>query len=140
MIEGRRGAVHTLEAFLAAVIIFSTLLYSAVMPREKELPEGKPLEDLGMEALLKLDQDGILGRLIESRSWVDLERCLRTTLPVSVSFNLTVLDEEGAKINDRSISSGGLVGHTIASVDYLLAVESAALPFYTLRLHLGGNM
>lgn len=138
MIEGRRGAVHTLEAFLAAVIIFATLLYSTSMPRERDPAEERPLEAIGMEALLGLDGNGTLGRLVEDRSWDSLERCLRAALPVDISFNLTVLDEGGAPVNDRPISNGGLVGRTVASVEYLLAVESGGCPLYRLRLQLGG--
>lgn len=137
MIEGRRGAVHTLEAFLAAAIIFTTLLYSTSIPRERDHAEERPLEALGMEALLRLDGNGTLGRLVDDRSWDPLERCLRAALPVDVSFNLTVLDEGGVPVNDQLISNGGLVGRTIASVEYLLAVESDSCPLYRLRLQLG---
>ncbi|RLI10479.1 hypothetical protein DRO42_01125 [Candidatus Bathyarchaeota archaeon] len=138
MIRSRRGAVHTLEAFLAAVIIFTTLLYSTSIPRERDGDEERPLEALGMEVLLRLDGNGTLGRLVEERSWDRLERCLRAALPAGVSFNLTVLDEQGAPVNDRLISNGGLIGRTVASVEYLLAVEADGCPLYRLRLQLGG--
>lgn len=138
MIESRRGAVHSLEAFFAAVIIFTALLYSTSIPRERDRVEERPLEAIGMEALLRLDGDGTLGRLVEGQSWDPLERCLRAALPVGVSFNLTVLDEGSAPVNDRPISNGGLIGRTIASVEFLLAVESGSCPFYRLRLQLGG--
>lgn len=138
MIEGRRGAVHTLEAFLAAVIIFTTLLYSTSIPRDRDTVEHRPLEAIGMETLLGLDGNGTLGRLVEARSWDSFERCLRAVLPVYVSFNLTVLEEGGTPLNDRPISNGGLVGRTMASVEYLLAVESGGCRLYRLRLQLGG--
>jgi len=138
MIEGRRGVIHTLEAFLAAVIIFTALLYSTSMPRERDSVEERPLEAMGLEALLRLDGNGTLGRLVDAGSWDALERCLRAALPVGVSFNLTVLDETGAAVNDRPVSNGGLVGRTIASVEYLLAVEAGGCPLYRLRLQLGG--
>lgn len=137
MIRSRRGAVHTLEAFLAAVIIFTTLLLSASMPRERDRAEEMPLEAIGMEALLRLDGNGTLGRLVEAGSWGSLEMSLRAALLVDVSFNLTVLDEDGIPVNDQCISNGGLVGRTVASVEYLLAVESSRCPLYRLRLQLG---
>lgn len=138
MIESRRGAVHSLEAFLAAVVIFTALLYSTEIPRERDGGDGRPLEAVGMEALLRLDGNGTLGRMVEGRSWDRLERCLRAVLPIGVSFNLTVLDEEGVSVNDRPISNGGLVGRAVASVEYLLAVESGDCPLYRIRLQLGG--
>ncbi|KON29557.1 hypothetical protein AC482_06145 [miscellaneous Crenarchaeota group-15 archaeon DG-45] len=137
MIRSRRGAVHTLEAFLAAVIIFTTLLCSASMPRERDRAAETPLEAVGMEALLRLDGNGTLGRLVEAGGWDPLELSLRAALPVDVSFNLTVLDEDGIPVNDQLISNGGLVGRTVASVEYLLAVESSSCPLYRLRLQLG---
>ena len=138
MIEGRRGAVHSLEAFMAAAIIFTALMCSTSIPRERDRAEERPLEALGMEALLRLDGNGTLGRLVEARSWDPIERCLRAIFPVGVSFNLTVLDDEGTPVNDQPISNGGLVGRTVASVEYLLAVESGGCPLYRLRLQLGG--
>ena len=138
MIESRRGVVHSLDAFLAAVIIFTTLLYSTSIPRERDRVEERPLEAIGMEALLRLDGNGTLGRLVEAQGWDPLERCLRAALPVGVSFNLTVLDDGGAPVNDRPISNGGLMGRTVASIEFLLAVESGSCPFYRLRLQLGG--
>ena len=138
MIKRRRGMVHSLEAFLAAVIIFTTLLYSTSIPRETDQVEEKPLEALGMEALLRLDGNGTLGRLVEARRWDSLELCLRTVLPSGIAFNLTVLDESGIAVNDRLISNGGLVGRTVVSVEYLVVVEEESCPLYKLRLQLGG--
>lgn len=138
MIESRRGAVHSMEAFLAAVIIFTALLYSTSMPRERDRADERPIDAVGMEALLRLDGNGTLGRLVEAQSWDPLEQSLRVVLPVGVSFNLTVFSDEGVPVNDRPISNGELVGRTVASVEYLLAVESGSCPLYRLRLQLGG--
>lgn len=138
MIESRRGAVHSLEAFLAAIIVFTALLCSTSMPRERDRAEEKPMDAVGMEALLRLDGNGTLGRLVEDGRWDAVERSLRVVLPVGVSFNLTVLDDEGSLVNDRPISNGELVGRTVASVEYLLAAESGSCPLYRLRLQLGG--
>jgi hypothetical protein len=138
MIESRRGAVHSLEAFLAAIIVLTALLCSTSMPRERDRAEEKPVDAVGMEALLRLDGNGTLGRLVKDGSWDAIERSLRVVLPVGVSFNLTVLDDEGSPVNDRPISNGELVGRTISSVEYLLAAESGSCPLYRLRLQLGG--
>jgi hypothetical protein len=75
---------------------------------------------------------------VDSESWRDLEELLRVALPSGVSFNVTVYDEQGAVVNDCHISNGGLLGRTVVSIDYLVAVLSDECPMYRLRLQLGG--
>ncbi len=135
----RRGVVHTLDVFLAAVIIVTTLLFASQMPRERDYLEDTGIDSLGMQALLVLDSNGTLGRLVDSGDWDGLELALRAVLPTRVSFNLTVIDEQGSVVNTREISNGGVTGRRIESVDYLLAVESSTCPIYRLRLQLGGQ-
>jgi hypothetical protein len=91
-----------------------------------------------MQALVGIDRNGTLGRLVGSESWQDLEELLRVALPSGVSFNVTVYDEQGAVVNDCYISNGGLLGRTVESVDYLVVVPSEECPMYRLRLQLGG--
>jgi hypothetical protein len=134
----RRGVVHTLDSFFAAVIIVTALLYASQFPRERDYQEDKNLDVMGMQALVRLDGNGTLGRLVDSGSWDDVELVLRMALPTGVSFNLTVLDEQGDTVNTRVVSNGGLLGRKIESVEYLLAVESSDCPLYRLRLQLGG--
>jgi hypothetical protein len=109
------------------------------MPRERDYLEETGLDSLGLQALLGLDSDGTLGRLVDSGDWDGLERTLRIVLPTRVSFNLTVIDEQGSVVNTREISNGGVSGRRIESVEYLLVVESNACPLYRLRLQLGGQ-
>jgi len=134
----RRGVVHTLDSFFAAVIIVTALLYASQFPRERDYLDDKNLDVMGMQALVRLDGNGTLGRLVDSGSWDDVELVLRMALPTGVSFNLTVLDEQGDMVNTRVVSNGGLLGRKIESVEYLLAVESGDCPLYRLRLQLGG--
>lgn len=133
----RKGAVHTLDAFLAASIIAMALLYAAQTPRERDYLGEETLTPEGIQALVQLNSNGTLGRLVEARSWSELEQLLRTALPRGVSFNITVFDEFGSKLNNVSISNGGLIGRTIESLEYLLAVESGVCPLYKIRLQLG---
>ncbi len=133
----RRGVVHTLDSFFAAMIIVTALLYASQFPRERDNFVDKNLDAIGMQALVRLDGNGTLGRLVDSCSWDDVELGLRMTLPTGISFNLTVLDEQGNIVNDQAISNGGLLGRTIESVEYLLAVASCDCPMYRLRLQLG---
>ena len=134
----RRGVVHTLDSFFAAVIIVTALLYASQFPRERDYLEDKNLDVMGMQALVRLDGNGTVGRLVDSGSWDDVELVLRMALPTGVSFNLTVLNEQGDIVNTRVVSNGGLLGRKIESVEYLLAVESGDCPLYRLRLQLGG--
>jgi hypothetical protein len=136
-IINNRGAVHTLEAFLAAIIIFTTLLYSNPISYRRDDRTEKSIESVGMEALLSLDCEGALGRLVEARQWNTIEDCLRSVLPSGISFNMTVISEGGATLNDRAISNGGLVGRTVVSIEYALVGESVNCPFYKIRLQLG---
>lgn len=134
----RRGVVHTLDSFFAAVIIVTALLYASQFPRERDYLEDKNLDVMGMQVLVRLDGNGTLGRLVDSGNWDDVELVLRMALPTGVSFNLTVLDEQGDIVNTRVVSNGGLLGRKIESVEYILAVESGDCPLYRLRLQLGG--
>jgi hypothetical protein len=135
----RRGVVHTLDVFLAAVIIVTTLLFASQMPRERDYLKETGLDTVGMQALLGLDSNGTLGRLVDGGDWDGLERALRIVLPTRVSFNLTVIDEQGSVVNTREISNGGVSGRRVESVEYLLTVESNTCPLYRLRLQLGGH-
>ena len=134
----RRGAVHTLDAFLAASIIAMALLYAAQTPRERDYIGEETLKAEGMQALVRLNSNGTLGRLVEARSWGEVEQVLRIALPGGISFNLTVFDEFGSPLNNVTISNGGLIGRTVESLEYLLAVESGVCPLYRVRLQLGG--
>ena len=133
----RRGAVHTLDAFLAASIIVITLLHASQTPRERDYAEEETIKSEGLQALVQLNSNGVLGRLVEARSWGELEQVLRIALPEGVSFNLTVFDESGSPLNNVTISNGGIIGRTIESLEYLLAVESNVCPLYRIRLQLG---
>lgn len=45
--------------------------------------------------------------------------------------------ESGVAVNNRLISNGGLIGRSVASVEFLIAVENENCPMYKLRLQLG---
>jgi hypothetical protein len=134
----RRGVVHTLDVFLAAVIIVTTLLFASQIPRERDYLEESGLDSVGMQVLIGLDSNRTLGMLVDSGDWDGLERILRIVLPTRVSFNLTVMDDGGTVINTREISNGGVYGRKVECVEYLLAVETSRCPIYKLRLQLGG--
>ena len=133
----RRGAVHTIDAFLASLVVTMALLYTFQAPIEPVIHEYSSINAQGYQILLRLDANGTLGNLIDSSSWGEMETLLRVSLPQGVTFNLTVIDENGALVNDRTISNGGLRGRTIESIDYTLAGQSPDCPLYKVRLQLG---
>ncbi len=130
--------MHTLDALFSVAIIATALLYASQVPRERGCVEEEPLGAMGMQALLRLDGNGTLGRWVDDGDWDQVERALRLSLPLGLSFNLTVYDEQGAVVNDRQISNGGLSGRVVESVEFLIAVESDGCPMYKLRLQMGG--
>ena len=134
----RRGLVHTIDSFFAVMILISALLYASQFPKENDYSGDRNLDALGMQVLVRLDGNGSLGHLINSGDWDGVAFILRLTLPTGISFNLTVLDEQGQTINDHEISNGGLFGRKIEVVEYLLAIESAECSIYRLRLQIGG--
>ncbi|MGD2201218.1 MAG: hypothetical protein PVJ38_06285 [Candidatus Bathyarchaeota archaeon] len=134
----RKGVVHTLDAFLAAIIVTTSLLYVSQIPLEREYTETSDFDALGMQVLVCLDSNGSLGRLIDREDWDGIENSLRIVLPSRTPFNLTIYDEHGGIVNTKAISNGGIHGRMIYSVDYLLVIKSGEFSIYRLRLQLGG--
>lgn len=130
-----KGQIRILETFFAALLIFSALfLISAPSTKNNDNPNS--LQAAGISALLQLDSDGSLSKLIKNRSWNTLRNILWQTLPNGVWFNLTVLDSQGNQLNDVIISNGSPVSDTIVSVEYLCAASNPAYSIYILYLQL----
>ncbi len=133
----RRGVIHTIDALLAAAILTTALLYASQIPGDRDYTHDEALSVLGMQTLVKMDGNGTLGRLVNTRSWDDLENVMRVMLPTGVSFNVTIFDDQGNLVNDKVISNGGLRGRTVESVEYGLVVEEGSCPMYRIRLQVG---
>lgn len=133
----RRGVIHTIDALLAAAILTTALLYASQIPGDRDYTHDEALSVLGMQTLVKMDGNGTLGRLVNTRSWDDLENVMRVMLPTGVSFNVTIFDDRGNLVNDKVISNGGLRGRTVESVEYGLVVEESSCPMYRIRLQVG---
>ena len=136
MISNRKGQIKTLEAFLAVILIFSALTLSIVFSSVRNVNNQKVLETLGMNALIKFDDSGDLGNLIDQRNWTAIEQALSILLPLGVSYNLTIYNESMQSINDFTISNGGLGSLKVVSVQYLCASQSLECNCYFLRLQL----
>lgn len=133
-----KGQINIIEAFLAITIIFSALAISSVtFPSSPDLMKAKSLADFGEEALIKLDLDGELGKLIANGNWTVIKQSLDILLPIGVSFNLTVYDEDLNKINSQVMHNANLLGHEAVLVQYACASQSTNVQFFILRLQLG---
>ena len=131
----RKGQIRILEAFFAALLIFSAL-FLIPAPSTTNNRGSNSLQTIGINALLQLDSDGFLSKLIKNRDWIALRNLLWHTLPDGIWFNLTVLDSEGKQLNDVVISNGGQVSDTVFSVKYVCVASNATYSIYILHLQL----
>ena len=124
-----------LEAFLAVLVIFSTSVISITFSPPTNFNNEKSLSTSGMQALIELDSDGTLGKLIDEGNWTAIRENLEILLPAGVSYNLTVYDDAMHQINDFAIGNG-LKGQNVVSVEYPCASQSSECRFYLVRLQL----
>jgi len=135
MARNGRGQIRIAEAFLSALIIFSALAICSALSPPSNADNQQTLASQGMRALIQLDSDGTLGNMITQGNWTALSAALQLLLPLGVSYNLTVYDENMQQINSTPITNGNLVGN-VAAVQYLCASQSLQYHSYTLRLQL----
>ncbi|MFQ6073871.1 MAG: hypothetical protein ACE5KC_01500 [Candidatus Bathyarchaeia archaeon] len=132
-----KGQIRIIEAFLAITVIFSALVIGTLtFPSAQDLSKQRSLASLGMRALIKLDANGTLGRLIEQENWTAIKRSLDTLLPMGVSFNLTIYDGNSNQINSEVIQNTNLLGRETVSVQYVCASQSRNVRFFTVRMQL----
>lgn len=133
----KKGQIRIIEAFLAIAVIFSALIFTTVtFPSSPNLTKQKSLASLGMQALIKLDINGTLGKLIAQENWTAIKQSLDISLPIGVSFNLTIYDENLSQINSQVIQNINLLGRETVSVQYICAGQSQNIQFFILRLQL----
>lgn len=131
-----RGQMRTVEAFLAILLCFSALSIATLISPTSNSNDADALATVGMQALVSMDNDGGLGRLIDEGNWTTLTDTLNTLLPVGVSYNLTVYNENLQPINTVSISNGIISDSNVVSVQYPCASSSPQSSCYLLRLQL----
>jgi len=136
MLKDKRGQIRVLEAFLATAVVFSALLLTRpIYVAFDSQDEQNTLYTIGLNVLVQLDREGELGRLITQRNWTEISSKLSVMLPLGVSYNFTVYNENLEILNNSSISSGDLNGRNVVSIQYLL-VDKADFNFYVVRLQL----
>ncbi len=133
----RKGQTRIIEAFLAIAVVFSALIISTVtFPSPPNLTKQKSLASLGTQTLIELDINGTLGKLIAQENWTAIKRSLDVLLPIGVSFNLTIFDENLSQINSHVIQNTNLLGRETVSVQYICASQSQNIQFFILRMQL----
>lgn len=135
----KKGQIKIIEAFLAVSIMFSVLALVAPPSSTSNFERQDALKKFGNQVLIKLDENGTLGELIEDANWTALEQSVEILLPFGVFFNLTVYNEQTQIVNTCGISNtnlSSLQGRETFSVRYLCATRSSEVHFYTVRLQL----
>lgn len=131
-----KGQIRIIEAFLAVFIVFSALTISASLTTSHSNLEDSGLASAGMQALLQLDSNGSLSEFIEAGNWTGLREALSLLLPIGVSFNLTVYNENMQQVNVETVSNGGFSSQEVTFVEYLCVSRSLAFRYYIIHLHL----
>jgi hypothetical protein len=131
-----RGQIRIIEAFLATLIIFSTLFISSNLSVNQHINKSEDLASIGLQALAKLDSDGSLGKYIDSGNWTALRAALNIVLPAGICFNLTVYSDQMQQVNNATISNGGFGSQQIAFVQYVCASQNIVFRCYILYLYL----
>jgi len=136
MLGDKRGQIRVLEVFFAVLVVFSALLLTRpIYVAFDDYGDRDALYSIGLNVLVQLDQEGELGQLINQRNWTEISSKLSILLPLGVSYNFTVYDEESRIINSSPVSSGNLNGKSVVSIQYLI-VDRRDFSFYTVRLQL----
>ncbi|MDH5449045.1 MAG: hypothetical protein OEY24_06865 [Candidatus Bathyarchaeota archaeon] len=128
--------MRTIEAFLSILLLFSALALATLISPATNLDNDNTLATIGMQALVSMDTDGRLGRLINEGNWTILANALDTLLPVGLSYNLSVYDEELQPVNNVSISNGIIPDRNVISVQYPCVSPRSQGNCYLLRLQL----
>jgi hypothetical protein len=129
--------MRTVEAFLAILLLFSALTVATLITPASNRTDGDhSLATVGMQALVSMDSDGQLGKLIDSRDWSALREAFDATLLTGTAYNLTVYDGDMQVLNNVSISNGMLPSQSVIAVQYPCASPSLQVRLYLLRLQL----
>ncbi len=130
------GQIRIIEAFLSALVIFSSLTISSTLPMNQENLAYRRLASAGLQALAKIDNDGSLSRHIEAKDWSSLGETMNFILPAGVSFNLTIYDAEMQRVNTRTISNGIDSSQDTVLVQYVCASQHSLFRCYIIHLYL----
>jgi hypothetical protein len=131
-----KGQIRIIEAFLAVIIVFSAFTVSGSLPLNQNTARKDDLTLIGLNALMKLDSSGVLGKYIGDAEWSSLREALNLLLPSGVTFNLTVYNSSMQQLNTEIIANGGLNSQNTAFVEYICVSQNATFQCYILHLYL----
>lgn len=133
--NGKVGQIRVIEAFLAVLVIFSSLTISArIVTPQRTVADA--LAHMGIQALIKLDSDGSLSKYIESGDWQGLREALNLLLPAGVTFNVTVYDREMRQVNRETISNGGFNSQDVTFAKYVCVSRNPTFNYYVIYIYL----
>ena len=132
----QKGEIRILEAFLAIAVMFVAVLIPITWPSSPDLTQSKDLANIGAQAFITLDVNGTLGNLITQKNWTAIKQSLDILLPMGVSFNLTIYDENSQTVNDQTIQNSNLLGSEVISVQYACVSQNLDVRFFILRLQM----
>lgn len=135
LLKDKRGQVRVIEAFLASMLILSCL---TLVPSQSTgiSRSSLNLDSTAQNVILSLDNNGQLARCIDNQNWASLSNCLQSALPLTVWYNLTVYDSNGACLNSYPISNGGAISNRVSSITYICASPNSTYQVYMLQLQL----
>jgi len=131
-----RGQMRTVEAFLAILLMFSAFALTTLVTPAATSTNNDDLAAVGTQALISMDNNGELGKLIDERNWSAITDALNVLLPVGMSYNFTVYDENLQPLNNVTMSNGIISDQNMVSVQYPCVSQSPQSNLYLLRLQL----
>lgn len=131
-----KGQMRTVEAFLAILLLFSALAIATSVSPADNPDYDNTLESEGIQVLVSINNEGQLGKMIDKRNWTALTDALDTLLPVGISYNLNVYNEDLQKINNVSISNGLIMDQNVVSIQYPCISQTPQANCYLVRLQL----
>jgi hypothetical protein len=134
--KANQGQIRIIEAFFATLIIFSAFAVSADLKEFRNAVKSEDLAYIGLHSLMKLDQDGSLGKYLSSGNFKALQEALDLVLPAGTCFNVTVYDEQMHQVNTEAITNGSFNSQEVVFVEYVCAVQSLTFHCYTIHLNL----
>jgi len=131
-----KGQMRIVEAFLSILLLFSALTMATLVSPTSNSVKDDDLTSVGMQLFVSMDNDGQLGRLVDEGNWTTLADVLNTLLPVGISYNFTVYNENLQPVNNVSISNGIIPNQNVVSIQYPCASPNPQGNYYLLRLQL----
>ncbi len=128
------GQIRIIEAFLAVLIIYSSFAISANLIVTQNITDRDNLPSIGLQALIKLDSDGSLGKYIDNEDWTSMRNALNLVLPAGTAFNITVYNAQMQQINTDVISNGGFSSQDIAFIEYVCASQDSTFRCYIIYM------